>query len=311
MIRVRGLRRGFGGQVVLDGLHLRVDEGERVALLGPNGAGKTTLFRCVLGIIGFRGEIEIAGHAVDRAGREARRKVGYVPQTAPAYPMSLRSFLGFFSDLRGVPVSGAVRRLEELGLSLEEAGGKSLRELSGGMLQKAVLALALSSEAPVLLLDEPTASLDPASRREFLRGVREVDVGRTLLFASHRFDEIEALADRVLVLHRGGIVFDGSPEELRERTGLGSSLWLRMPAASLDRAAEELRRDPAVRHVARNGMGLRADVEPASAADVIAALRRRGLEVQEIRSRPPAPEEMMARVLELAGEAEAGAGADR
>ncbi len=311
MIRVRGLHRGFGGEAVLDGLDLRVDEGERVALLGPNGAGKTTLFRCVLGIIGFRGEIEIAGYAVDRAGREARRRLGYVPQAAPAYQMSLRSFLGFFSDLRGVPVSGALRRLEELGLSFEEAGDKSLRELSGGMLQKAVLALALASEAPVLLLDEPTASLDPASRREFLRGVREVDVGRTLLFASHRFDEIEALADRVLVLHRGGIVFDGSPEELRERTGLGSSLWLRMPAASVDRAVEELRGDAAVRHVARNGVGLRADVDPASAADVIAALRGRGVEVQEIRSRPPAPEEMMARVLELAGEAEAGAGGDR
>lgn len=311
MIRVRGLRRGFGGQVVLDGLDLRVDEGERVALLGPNGAGKTTLFRCVLGIIGFHGAIEIAGHPVDRAGREARRKLGYVPQTAPAYQMSLRSFLGFFSDLRGVPVSGAVRRLEGLGLSLEEAGDKSLRELSGGMLQKAVLALALASEAPVLLLDEPTASLDPASRREFLRGVREVDVGRTLLFASHRFDEIEALADRVLVLHRGGIVFDGSPEELRERTGLGSSLWLRLSATSVDRAAEELRADPAVRRVARNGVGLRADVEPASAADVIATLRCRGVDVQEIRSHPPAPEEMMARVLDLAGEGDAGAGGDR
>lgn len=301
MIRVEGLSRSFGGQTVLDGIDLEVADGDRVALLGPNGAGKTTLFRCVLGIIGFRGTVEVDGHDVRRAGRDARRAVGYVPQTAPAYQMSLRDFLDFFSGLRGLATDGAVRRLEELGLPLEEAGGKSLRELSGGMLQKAVLALATASGAPVLLLDEPTASLDPASRREFLRSVREVDVGRTLLFASHRFDEIEVLADRVLVLHRGRFVFDGTPAELRERTGLGSTLWLRLPAESLERAAAELRKEPAVRAVRRNGVGLEADVEPARVAEVIAGLRERRLDVREIRTRPPAPEEMMARVLEGTG----------
>lgn len=307
MIRLEGVRRSFGDHVVLDGLDLEVSAGDRVALLGPNGAGKTTLFRCILGIIGFRGAIGIAGHAVDRAGREARRNVGYVPQTAPAYGMSLVDFLAFFSDLRGVPAEGAARRLAELGLSLEEAGDKSLRELSGGMLQKAVLALATASGAPVLLLDEPTASLDPASRREFLRSVREVDVDRTLLFASHRFDEIETLANRVLVLHRGRFVFDGSPEELRRRTGLGSTLWLRMPAGSLDRAVRELGALPAVRSVRRNGVGLAADVEPARVADVIAGLRERDLEVEEVRTRPPEPEELMARVLEDAGRDGGGA----
>lgn len=298
MIRIDGLRCSFGDQVVLDGLRLEVSPGDRVALLGANGAGKTTLFRCILGILGFEGEIEIAGHSVRRAGRRARRSIGFVPQAAPAFQMSLRDFLGFFSDLRGIPADRAIRRLEELGLSLEEAGDKSLRELSGGMLQKAVLALATASDAPALLLDEPTASLDPASRREFLRSVREVDVGRTLLFASHRFDEIEVLANRVLVLHRGRFVFDGSPEELRRRTGLGSTLWLRMPPESLERAARELGGEPAVRAVRRNGVGLAAEVEPAGVADVIAGLRERELEVLEIRTRPPEPEELMARVLE-------------
>ena len=298
MIRIDGLRRSFGDQVVLDGLDLEVAAGDRVALLGPNGAGKTTLFRCILGILGFRGTIEIAGRDVAGTGREARRAVGYVPQTAPAYQMSLRAFLSFFSDLRGMPVAAAERQLQELGLSLAEAGEKSLRQLSGGMLQKAVLALATASEAPVLLLDEPTASLDPASRREFLRKVREVDVDRTVFFASHRFDEIEVLANRVLVLHRGRFVFDGSPEELRRRTGLGSTLWLKLPPASLERAVRELESEPAVLAVRRNGVGLEADVEPAGVADVIAGLRGRELDVQEVRTHPPAPEEMMSRILE-------------
>lgn len=306
MIRVEGLRRSFGDQVVLDGIDLRVAAGERVALLGPNGAGKTTLFRCVLGIIGFEGSVEIAGHPVQRGGREARGSVGYVPQTAPAYHMSLRAFLDFFSDLRGVPADGAADRLAGLGLSLEEAGEKSLRELSGGMLQKAVLALALASQAPVLLLDEPTASLDPASRREFLRGIREVDIDRTLLFASHRFDEIETLANRVLVLHGGEILFDGPPDELRARAGLGSTLWLRLPPETLDRAAATLRRAPGVRTVRRNGVGLEADVDPARVGGAIGALRDRGMEIREIRTRPPEPEELMTRVLEDAAGERAG-----
>ena len=233
--------------------------------------------------------------------------MGYVPQTAPAYPMSLRDFLGYFSDLRGIPAERASRRLEELGLSLGEAGDRSLRELSGGMLQKAVLALAAASDAPLLLLDEPTASLDPASRREFLRSVREVDVDRALLFASHRFDELEALASRVLVLHRGRFVFDGSPQELRRRAGLGSTLWLRMPSDSLDRAVGQLREFAGVRSVRRNGVGLAAEVEPARVADVVAGLRERDLEVEEIRTRPPEPEELLARVLDETARAGGGA----
>jgi ABC-type multidrug transport system ATPase subunit len=307
MIRIEGLRKRYGEQVVLDGLDLEVSHGQRVALLGPNGAGKTTLFRCILGIVGFGGGIRIDGHRVREEGKRARGRVGYVPQTAPAYQMSLRAFLELFSDLRGIPVEGAARRLEELGLSLAEAGGKSLRELSGGMLQKAVLALALASEAPVLLLDEPTASLDPASRREFLRGVREVDVDRTLLFASHRYDEIESLADRVLVLHRGGFVFDGTPTELRERTELGSLLWLRVPEDARERAAGALREDPAVRSLRSDGAGLAADVEPAAVVELLARLRERGVEIREVRARPPAPEEMMTRVLERTAPGEEGA----
>lgn len=297
MIRTRGLTKSYGDERVLDGLDLDVEAGRRVALLGSNGAGKTTLFRCLLGVVGFGGSVEVDGRPVPDQGKTVRGKIGYVPQAAPACSMSLDEFVGFFAGLRGIPEARVQRRLRDLDLPLSGAGSKSLRELSGGMLQKAVLALALASEAPVLLMDEPTASLDPASRREFLRAVREVETGRTLVFASHRFDEIESLAHRVLVLHRGRLVFDGTPAELRERAGLGAILWVRVDPGREARTARELRDLPAVRSVGGDGAGLEAEVEPGSVLHVLAAVRERALPVREVRTRPPSSDEMMARVL--------------
>lgn len=301
LIRARGLLKQFGEQVVLDELDFEVGAGERVALLGPNGAGKTTLFRCLLGVASFDGELVVADRSVRRHGKEARRRIGYVPQTAPVYDTTLRGFLDLFCDLRGVDRDGPASRLADLGLPLEREGDKRLRELSGGMLQKAVLALALGSEAPLLLLDEPTASLDPGSRREFLRAVRAVEVDRTLVFASHRFDEIDTLADRVLVLHRGRFVFDGTPSEFWQRAGTGVELWLRVPSEDRELVADTIRGLSAVRHVHSNGRGLEVRVEAARELELLGELRDRNLPILEFRSRPPAPDEVMARVLEASG----------
>lgn len=298
MIRAAGLRKRFGDELVLDGLDFEVGQGERVALLGPNGAGKTTLLRCLLGISSFDGDVFVGGRSVVREGREARRLIGYVPQTAPAYDMTLRSFIALFCDLRGIERSGPASRLEDLGLSLERDGGKRLRELSGGMMQKAVLALALGAEAPVLLLDEPTASLDPGARREFLGAVRHIEAARTLVFASHRFDEIDTLADRVVVLHQGRLVFDGSPSDFWGRARMGVELWLRVPPDDLDRVAEAIRPLPSVKSVWTNGGGVGVRVDTAGELDLLSQLRERHLPILELRSRPPAPDEVMASILD-------------
>jgi len=311
VVRVRGLSKRYGAHTVLRDLDLDVEAGQRIALLGPNGAGKTTLFRCLLGTVGFEGEIRVADRDVLHDGEEARRRTGYVPQQAPAYEMTLRQFIGFFCDLRGIEVHRAEGRLRDLGMPMEGAGEKPMRALSGGMLQKAVLALALASEAPLLLLDEPTASLDPGSRREFLRAVRSVDEGRTMVFASHRFDEIETLADRVLVLDQGRIAFDGSPEELRRRAGMGALLWVRVPTPDVERARDWLAARPAVQSARRAGVGVEAEVEPSAVPELVAGLRDLEVEILEVRSLPPAPDEMMDRILAEEGrrreEADAGA----
>lgn len=297
LIRARDVRKAYGGESVLEGLDLDLAPGERVALLGPNGAGKTTLFRCLLGTVAFRGRIEVDGIPVGPAGSEARRRIGYVPQTPPPFDLRLAEFLDFFAGLRGVPPRRARERLEGLGLDPGREGGKRMRELSGGMRQKAVLALALASEAPLLLLDEPTSSLDPRSRRELLRAVKGVEAGRAVLFASHRFDEIEFLAGRVLVLHRSRIVFDGTPAGLWSEAGLGPRLWLRVPGERVAEVSARLRERDEVEAVRANGAGIEVEVRPARELDLLAELRTAGEPVLEFRSRPPAPDEMLDRIL--------------
>lgn len=245
MIAARGLTKAFGAHRVLDGIDLEIGPGERVALLGSNGAGKTTFMRCLLGLLPFEGALRIAGIPVGPGGREAKALVGYVPQRAPHLDGSLAEAAAFFAALRGTDPARVEHWLRELGLSLEEHGDKPLRALSGGMLQKTLLALALAADVRVLLLDEPTANLDTRTRREFLSALNRVAPDTTVLLASHRFADVTAVADRLLVLHDGGIVFDGTLEALWRRTiGLESAgvplADLRTREPSLDELLERL-----------------------------------------------------------------------
>lgn len=237
MIAARRLTKSFGTHRVLEHIDLDIRQGERVALLGLNGAGKTTLMRCLLGIIPFEGQLSIDGHGVGPQGREAKALVGYVPQRAPHLDGTLAETLEFFSEVRGADMSEVARRLDTLGMSLTQHGDKPIRALSGGMLQKALLALALAADVRVLLLDEPTANLDARARRDFLTTLTTVNHNMTVLLASHRFTDVIAVTRRLLVLHEGGIVFDGSLDELwnrasgLERAGFpAQEMWSEQPS---------------------------------------------------------------------------------
>lgn len=297
MIEIQGLRKRFGEHAVLDGLDLTVRPGERVAVLGLNGAGKTTLFRCLLGLLPFEGRLEVDGRAAGPHGKEARRRIGYLPQQPPRFDLRLREFVELFAALRGVSPEGPARWLADLGLPLEGHGGKRLRELSGGMLQKALLALALGSEAPVLLLDEPTANLDAATRKEFLRALGRADEETTVLFASHRLDDVESLATRLLVLHGGRFVFDGTTTELLRTAGTTVGLWLEVPAPARRAAARRLESAPAVRRVRANGAGIEVEVPRGRQTEVLLHLQRAGVPLLDFRTRPPSLEELMRRLV--------------
>ncbi len=226
MITARSLTKRYDEQAVLDRIDFDIPSGQRVALLGLNGAGKTTLLHCLLGLCRFEGSLTLDGLAAGAGaeGRQVRARIGYVPQQPPRYDMRLAEFVSFLCNLRGITIDGMEGVLDTLGLPLPALGHRRLGELSGGMIQKALLAAAMGSGASVLLLDEPTASLDASARRDFLRVLEATPPDTTLVFASHRLDDIEALAERVVLLHRGRFAFDGEVDELWRRSGVARPL---------------------------------------------------------------------------------------
>jgi len=218
MLKVEGLVKAYGPLRAVDGASFSVDAGSVVALLGPNGAGKTTTFKCILGVTSFEGTIEVDGLSVTESGKEVRRRLGYLPQTpALSDGDTCRQALEFLAELKGAD-KGRVARLLKLANLWEQRDTKVSR-LSGGMRQRLALAAALLADPPVLLLDEPTASLDLESRREFHDLIARLrDEGKTVVLSTHFLDRLGDLADRVIVLNRGRVVFDGTMRELAERT---------------------------------------------------------------------------------------------
>jgi ABC-type multidrug transport system ATPase subunit len=297
VIRARALTKRFGEHAVLDALDFDVRVGDRVAVLGLNGAGKTTLFRCLLGLVPFEGRLAVDGFDVRHDGRAARARLGYVPQRAPHFEGTLAEWVDFFSRLREVDPSGPESRLAELGLSMQEHGDKPVRALSGGMLQKALLALALGAGVPLLLLDEPTANLDPRARRDFLRAVRQVDSGTTILLASHRLADVEAVADRLWVLHRGRFAFAGAIDELWARIRAEGTLWLKIPPQQRDRARTHLESNRRVAGLLQNGTALGVRVQHAARVDLLFALRDAGIEVQDFWTEAPSMQDLLEQLL--------------
>lgn len=202
MIVAENLHVVLQGRKVLDGIGFQVRRGEAVALVGANGSGKTTVLRCLLGLVPFTGQARIGGHDVVREPVAARTLTGYLPQRPAFGDMTAEEALRFVARLRRVPLEGVLPALRRVGL--ERHAGVSARTFSGGMQQRLSLAAALLADPPVLLLDEPTASLDRAGQDSFLElATSLVDEGRTLLLASHRAEEIGKLTSRVIELHEG------------------------------------------------------------------------------------------------------------
>ena len=215
MISIDRLVMRFGRVRAVDGVTLRIPAGDSVALWGSNGAGKSTIIRCVLGLHRFDGTITVGGLDAWRDGKRARRLVGYVPQEIGFYDeLRVAEALRFFARLKAVPLPSAEEVLARVGLPGQER--KRIRELSGGMKQRFALAVALLGDPPVLLLDEVTASLDAMGREEFVALLERLSGdGRTMLFASHRVDEVTALARRVVTLERGRVVDERPVTEFR------------------------------------------------------------------------------------------------
>jgi ABC-2 type transport system ATP-binding protein len=214
VLEVRGLVHRYGDHTALAGVDLTVKSGECVALLGPNGAGKTTLVRNVIGLIeGSADLIEVAGGNPRRA--ETRRRLGVVQQ-AVGFPRSLTvgEIVGGAAARRGCPPEAASQAIAEMGLAGLEK--RRAAKLSGGQQQRLQLAMGLVADPVLLVLDEPTEGLDVEARRRFWKTIRRrLDDGAGVLITTHLVDEAAAVADRVVVVDRGRVVAEGTPDELR------------------------------------------------------------------------------------------------
>ncbi len=241
MISIAHVTMRFGRSIAVDDATFDVPDGQSVALWGANGAGKTTLIRCALGLLRFQGHITIAGLDIRRKGKRARRLIGYVPQELAFYDdLAVGEAIAYFSRLKGIPVPHVRDVLAGVGLS--DHHRKRVRELSGGMKQRLALAVALLGDPPVLVLDEVTASLDAWGREELVSLLATLRTsGRTMLFASHRIEEVTALASRVILLDKGRVEADIPAAELLTRLGHSAVLHLRIRDASRERAFELLR----------------------------------------------------------------------
>ncbi len=238
VLTVTRLEKSYGKVKALAGVDITVREGEFVALLGPNGAGKSTLLQLLTGLFSpDAGEINVLGYDLRASAIEALRYIGVVfQQPTLDLELSVRANLLFHADLHGLDRPTAKRRiaaaLERFGL-VERARDRT-RTLSGGNRRRVELARALLHEPKVLLMDEATVGLDPASRRDILEDILRLrtERGMGVLWTTHLVDEVAA-ADRVIVLHRGRVLFDGDKEDFirREGTETLSDAFLKMTGA--------------------------------------------------------------------------------
>ena len=280
MITVTHLTKQFGKVTAVDDLSFTVQAGEVVALWGANGAGKTTAVRCLLNLIPFDGHIEINGLDVRRQGKKVRQQVGFVPQELNFHDdLTVAETLTFYARLKKLPsgydFSPLLTQLE-LTTHLE----KRVQNLSGGLKQRLALALALLSDPPILILDEPTASLDIRAREDFISLLHSLKQhGKTMVFSSHRLEEITALADRVLLLEAGHLVVDSPPHKLEQQLGWETTLHLYLSQQTIAPALDTLHAYGLP--VSRNGRGVRVQVKPGQKGEALRVLHEAGIQVDD------------------------------
>ena len=218
MIEAEGLSKYYGEFAAILDVTFQVHQGEVVAFLGPNGAGKSTTMKLLTGYLAAsEGVARIAGHdmATDRLAGAAR--LGYLPENGPLYPdMTPRSLLSFFADARGLTGAKKQRadRQDHRALFAESVVGKPIGKLSRGYRQRVGMAQVLLHEPDVLILDEPTAGLDPNQIHEVRETIRKLGQSKTVLLSTHILQEVEAMTNRVLFINEGRLIYDGSIKEL-------------------------------------------------------------------------------------------------
>ncbi|MEW5992997.1 MAG: ATP-binding cassette domain-containing protein [Candidatus Zixiibacteriota bacterium] len=253
MIEARGLTKYFGSFVAIKDITFTIPRGQIVAFLGPNGAGKSTTMKILSGYLAASGgSATIAGLDIRSQRLEASRRLGYLPENGPLYddltPLELLRFFGEARGLKGRRLADRLEAVDHL-CALHEVLEKPIGKLSRGYRQRVGLAQALLHDPDVLIMDEPTAGLDPNQIRDFRGNISELGKSKTILISTHILQEVKAVAERVLLIHQGRLKFDGTPQELTQGASLEDT-FCRM--TDYGRAPEE---EPAPTKAAREQEG--------------------------------------------------------
>ncbi len=329
MISVQKLVKRYGKKVAVDGVSFDVDRGEVVGFLGPNGAGKSTTLRILAGFLGLSsGKVVVAGHDIQSESFEARQKIGYMPEAVPLYQeMRVAEYLAFRAELKRVSRRDRAGHVDDAmaKAKVDDVANVLIGHLSKGYRQRVGLADALVARPPLLVLDEPTAGLDPNQIREVRDVIKNLGKDHTVLLSTHILSEVEASCSRVVVIAKGKLVAAGTMEELeRKRRPSGLLVVVRGAReaaltavrgvegiAKVDEDAAAAHREEGV-HTLRATWGKKVDDVAIARAveDAVAALVRAGLYVREVRATRSSLEEVFAEL--TAGErraAEPGASA--
>lgn len=244
MIKVENLSKSFGPKRAVDGVSFTVERGEVLGFLGPNGAGKSTTMRMVTGFIPpSDGKILVGGFDMVANPIPAKRLIGYLPENAPSYAdMTVEGFLGFAAELRGLRGDAkkkAIARAVEM-CFLESVLFQSVETLSKGYRHRTCFAQSIIHDPDVLILDEPTDGLDPNQKHEVRSLIRRMGERKAIIFSTHILEEVDAACTRAIIIDRGRIVANGTPEELRHKADGAGAVLVCVSGAAAGAVTERL-----------------------------------------------------------------------
>jgi len=273
VIEVEHLTKRYGTVTAVDDISFRVNKGEILGFLGPNGAGKTTTMRVLTGYMpATDGRAAVAGYDVFDHPIEAKLRTGYLPETPPLYPdMTVREYLNFVAKIKGVAPKDRAARVDQVMTRtwVTDMANRACGKLSKGYRQRVGLAQALIHNPEVLILDEPTAGLDPKQINETRRLIKALAGDHTIILSTHILTEVEQTCQRVVIINKGKVVAEDTPENLTRRLRGSATMFVQVDG---DRAAEAqaalARVDGVARVTSADASGTAFEVESESGRDV-------------------------------------------
>ena len=279
MIKAESLTKRYGSLTAVDDISFTVQPGEVLGFLGPNGAGKTTTMRMVAGFVQpTSGTAEICGHSIEEQPVAAKASIGYLPEGAPSYgEMKTVDFLDFVADIRKLGGSRRRERLDDViqRLHLENVLEQRIETLSKGFRRRVGLAQAILHEPPVLILDEPTDGLDPNQKHDVRTLINDISRDRVIVISTHILEEVDAVCNRAIIISRGRVVVDETPEALILRSRFHNAVTLRLDrTVDIASAMDALKKLEDVDHVEAGEIGRSVTAFPSEGKTILDSVNR-------------------------------------